>query len=82
VLAQPTAQLGFDPSIFISPAKLHLTLLMLKLYSDDARQAAAAVLQGLKPQVCVEVCAAVCRCVRVGVRGDDGSSVRALHAAR
>jgi hypothetical protein len=53
VLSQPdAAQQGFDPSIFISPDKLHLTLLMLKLYSDEARHKAAQALQGLRPQVC------------------------------
>lgn len=52
VLSQPdAAQQGFDPSIFISPDKLHLTLLMLKLYSDEARHKAAQALQGLRPQV-------------------------------
>lgn len=53
VLSQPdAAQQGFDPSIFITPDTLHLTLLMLKLYSDEARHKAAQALQGLRPQVC------------------------------
>lgn len=52
VLAQPdAAQQGFDPSIFINPARLHLTLLMLKLYSDEARHKAAQTLQGMQAQV-------------------------------
>ncbi|WIA35225.1 hypothetical protein OEZ86_003687 [Tetradesmus obliquus] len=52
VLAQPGAQeKGFEPSIFVNAASLHLTLLMLKLYSDEARHKAATVLQGLAPQV-------------------------------
>uniref|UniRef100_A0A383VIG8 K Homology domain-containing protein n=1 Tax=Tetradesmus obliquus TaxID=3088 RepID=A0A383VIG8_TETOB len=52
VLAQPGAQeKGFEPSIFVDAASLHLTLLMLKLYSDEARHKAATVLQGLAPQV-------------------------------
>lgn len=52
VLAQPdAAQQGFDPSIFINPARLHLTLLMLKLYSDEARHKAAQALQGMQAQV-------------------------------
>lgn len=52
VLSQPGAQdKGFDRSIFIDPKMLHLTLLMLKLYSDEARHKARTVLQGLAPQV-------------------------------
>jgi hypothetical protein len=52
VLAQPDAQAkGFDRSIFINPKTLHLTLLMLKLYSDEARHNAKTVLQDLGPQV-------------------------------
>jgi hypothetical protein len=52
LLAQPeAAQQGFDPSIFINPGRLHLTLLMLKLYSDEARHKAAQALQGMQPQV-------------------------------
>ena len=53
VLAQPDAeQQGFDASIFINPDTLHLTLLMLKLYSDEARHKAAQALQSMQPQVC------------------------------
>lgn len=52
VLAQAdAAQQGFDPSIFINPAHLHLTLLMLKLYSDEARHKAAQALQCMQAQV-------------------------------
>lgn len=51
-MSQPdAAQQGFDPSIFIKPQQLHLTLLMLKLYSDEARQKATQALQGLQPKV-------------------------------
>jgi hypothetical protein len=52
VVAQPDVQqLGLEESIFIAPATLHLTLLMLKLYSDEARTKAAQALQALAPQV-------------------------------
>jgi hypothetical protein len=56
VLSQPgAADKGFDRSIFINPKMLHLTLLMLKLYSDEARHKAKTILQGLAPQVRVLV---------------------------
>lgn len=55
MLSQPDAeQQGLDASIFIPPAHLHLTLLMLKLYSDEARHKAAQALQGIQPQVMIE----------------------------
>lgn len=34
---------GIDESIFVDPRHLHLTLVMLKLYSDEARYIAAQV---------------------------------------
>jgi hypothetical protein len=59
VLSQPdAAQQGFDPSIFINPKCLHLTLLMLKLYSDEARHKAAQALQGMQTQVRLCICGA------------------------
>lgn len=52
VLADPTArEKGFEPSIFINPQTLHLTLLMLKLYSDEDRHKAVQTLQGMQQQV-------------------------------
>eukprot|EP00775_Hariotina_reticulata_P012350 gene12350-12484_t len=52
VLSQPgAADKGFHPSIFINPKTLHLTLLMLKLYSDEARHKARQVLQNMGDQV-------------------------------
>ena len=52
VLSQPgAADKGFHPSIFVNPKTLHLTLLMLKLYSDEARHTARQVLQNMAAQV-------------------------------
>jgi hypothetical protein len=54
VLKQKDAQQqGFDNSIFINPGTLHLTLVMLKLYSDEACTKAAQTLQALAPQVII-----------------------------
>lgn len=91
VLSQPdAAQQGFDPSIFIDPDKLHLTLLMLKLYSDEARHKAAQALQGLRPQVRLGVVdfvlgsftamlshlvALLCACCSILAAAADGAAV-------
>jgi hypothetical protein len=37
---------GYDPSIAISPLKLHLTICMLKLYSKESIETASRLLQG------------------------------------
>lgn len=58
--AAPAA--GLDRSIFVDHSRLHLTLVMLKLYSDDARHRAAATLQSLKPKV-GGVCGEWCACM-------------------
>ncbi|KAF8060498.1 histidine--tRNA ligase [Scenedesmus sp. PABB004] len=50
VLAAPgAAEAGLEASVFADAAKLHLTLVMLKLCSDAARHAAAEALRGLAP---------------------------------
>lgn len=52
VLSHPDAEsLGIDESIFVKPEQLHLTIVMLKLYSDDLRFRAQQLLQDLQPQV-------------------------------
>ena len=38
--AAGAAAAGLDPSVWVSPASLHLTVLMLKLYSGEARRLA------------------------------------------
>jgi hypothetical protein len=40
---------GLESSLFPSPATLHLTLAMLKLYSDEARHRTATTLAALQP---------------------------------
>ncbi|KAG2486288.1 hypothetical protein HYH03_014993 [Edaphochlamys debaryana] len=47
----PSGSSGLDPSVFMAPPHLHLTLAMLKLYSDEARHRAAQVLDSLQPRV-------------------------------
>ncbi|GAB4816249.1 hypothetical protein N2152v2_003295 [Parachlorella kessleri] len=52
VLAEAgAAAAGIEGSIFMKPAHLHLTLAMLKLYSEDSRQRARQVLHSLAPAV-------------------------------
>ena len=38
--AQTAAAAGLDPSVWVSPVSLHLTVVMLKLYSGEARRLA------------------------------------------
>ncbi len=42
---------GFDPSIILAPEKLHLTVLMLKLFSKQELQKAVELLQQCSPKV-------------------------------
>ncbi|KAG2430371.1 hypothetical protein HYH02_013733 [Chlamydomonas schloesseri] len=42
---------GLEPSVFMKPQHLHLTLAMLKLYSDQKRHAAAQALDRLRGRV-------------------------------
>ncbi|PNW87945.1 hypothetical protein CHLRE_01g008000v5 [Chlamydomonas reinhardtii] len=42
---------GLEPSVFMAPQQLHLTLVMLKLYSDQKRHAAQQALDRLRPRV-------------------------------
>jgi len=42
---------GFDPSILTDPRKVHLSLLMLNLYTEDAKQKAASVFQSCLPKI-------------------------------
>eukprot|EP00887_Chlorella_sp_A99_P003180 scaffold9.g3180.t1 len=46
-----SAAAGIEQSIFMHEQHLHLTLVMLKLYSDEARALAQATLRGLQPAV-------------------------------
>jgi hypothetical protein len=49
--ADAAEALGIDASIFVAPEQLHLTVVMLKLYSAERRAAAQKLLLGLQPQV-------------------------------
>ena len=40
-----------DPSIFINPSTLHLTVVMLKLYTDEARAQAQQLMKELQPAI-------------------------------
>eukprot|EP00878_Enallax_costatus_P032053 GHUV01035146.1.p1 GENE.GHUV01035146.1~~GHUV01035146.1.p1 ORF type:complete len:270 (+),score=75.23 GHUV01035146.1:292-1101(+) len=52
VLAEPGASgKGLEPSIFVNPKILHITLLMLKLYNDEDRHKAVQTLQDMQQQV-------------------------------
>ena len=42
---------GYDPSILVSPHRMHLTVVMLKLYTDEAKQKAIQLLKKAAPTV-------------------------------
>ncbi|PRW60326.1 activating signal cointegrator 1 complex subunit 1 [Chlorella sorokiniana] len=52
VLAEPgAAEAGLEASVFMHPQHLHLTIAMLKLYSEEQRDLAKQTLAGLQPRV-------------------------------
>mmetsp|Transcript_19155 Transcript_19155/g.31348 ORF Transcript_19155/g.31348 Transcript_19155/m.31348 type:complete len:375 (-) Transcript_19155:255-1379(-) len=73
---------GWDRSLFVPPSQLHLTILMLKLYSDEGKQKAIDLLHSCAPMVYDIVGT---RSVIVQVRGleymnDDPHEVDILYA--
>ncbi len=64
---------GLDPTVWVSPASLHLTVIMLKLYSGEARRLACEVMPIPRPgsihralqlslQACMRVRTPCCSC--------------------
>lgn len=71
---------GLDPSSFMTPEHLHLTIAMLKLYSDEARYRAQMLLKKLQPQI-LELLAGPLQVHLQGleIMNDDPSSIDVLY---
>jgi len=77
----PTSTPGFDESIFVDPSQLHLTILMLKLYTQEASEQASALLKSCMPKVydLLQTRTEMIHCYGLEIMNDDPSSVDVLY---
>lgn len=77
----PTSAPGFDESIFVDPAHLHITILMLRLYTQESLQQATALLKSCMPKIydLLQTRTEMIHCYGLEIMNDDPSSVDVLY---
>eukprot|EP01102_Stenamoeba_stenopodia_P002698 TRINITY_DN12558_c0_g1_i1.p1 TRINITY_DN12558_c0_g1~~TRINITY_DN12558_c0_g1_i1.p1 ORF type:complete len:419 (+),score=105.98 TRINITY_DN12558_c0_g1_i1:96-1352(+) len=73
---------GFDKSLCVSTSKLHLTICMLKLYTEESLESAKKIMRELSKKIydAVETRSVIARLSGLEIMNDDPSSVHVLYA--